>query len=235
MYTKYIIDIYRKWNIHNAYIYCIRNYVIILCYHDISWCFLQHCFGLHDASRHAPSASRQHGYTALLELKQRQVYSILLTSSYCEPYSLWPSTKLDFRTSKKSHSAIHCRIFQSSMDSILNMTIWNLLEYRSWDPLHHGDLKKSPINAKLWAPARIPLSLIYDAWIYFRYLKDEKSVILWHIMLQPLKLSSIASRQISIQPSISLLPSRKFHPSVAARVEVEISAPRAEHKLNIIK
>lgn len=97
-------------------------------------------------------------------------------------------------------------------------TIWNL-EYRSWDPLHHGDLKKSPMNAKLWAPARITPS------------QDEKSVILWHIILQPLKLRSIASHRLttSIQPSISLLPSHKFHPSAAARVEVEISAP-SRHK-----
>ena len=36
----------------------------------------------------------------------------------------------------------------------------------------------------------------------------------------------------SIQPSISL-PSHKFHPSVAARVEVEISAPRADTNANI--
>ena len=54
----------------------------------------------------------------------------------------------------------------NTIQILFNMTIWNLLEYRSWDPLHHGDLKKSPINAKLWAPARIPLSLIHDAWIF---------------------------------------------------------------------
>lgn len=173
-------------------------YVIILCHSDISWCFLQHCFGLHDASRDTSSASRQHGYTALLELKQR----------HNTAFGLQP---------EKKHTQLF-RIIQAIHDC---RTIWNL-EYRSWDPLHHGDLK-SPMNAKLWAPARITPS------------QDEKSVILWHIILQPWKLRSIASHRLttSIQPSISLLPSHKFHPSVAARVEVEISAPRANANANI--
>ena len=69
-------------------------YIIILCHPDISWC-LQHCFGLHDASRHTSSASRQHGYTALLELKQR----------HNTAFGLQP--ELGFWMSKKKHIQLY--------------------------------------------------------------------------------------------------------------------------------